>query len=306
MIDLELAEIFVNVAETGSLAAAGRRLNVSPSMISRRLTKLEADLKVPLLNRTTRHLTLTEAGDELLEWARAALSDRHDLVERMQAKHSASEGNVRLAIDALTAASYLPDVLREFSALYPKITVSVTVGEDPPALLDGRCDLALHTGPAPEGRLFGQQAYEYRRFLVASPSYIEAHGAPKTPGDLSSHRCISMSGRRPEWSFKKPDGQTVSVRVTPYVETNSYFLLHKLVVDGLGIATLGQPLAEAAMREGLMVSVLDRYECLPSEGAKLGFWVVYAEKQRTLRVRVFSEFLVKYFRKTVVVSEIAS
>jgi DNA-binding transcriptional LysR family regulator len=305
MIDLELAEIFVSIAETGSLAAAGRRICVSPSMISRRISKLEADLKVQLLNRTTRHLGLTEAGQDLLEWAQDALSQRHQLIDRMQAKHSACEGNVRLAIDGLIAASYLPDVLQQFYELYPKITVSVITCENPPAYLDGRSDLAVHAGPTPSGSLFGQQAYEYGRCLVAAPSYIEKHGTPSTPADLLRHRCIFMSSsRRPEWSFKAPDGEVVPVKLHPYVETNSYFLLRNLVVDGLGIASLGRPLAEVEMREGHMAPVLETYECLAPEGSKLGFWIVYAEKRRTLRVRVFSEFLVRYFRNTVIVSEV--
>lgn len=302
--DFEAAELFVLVADTGSLAAAARQRNISPSLVSRVVTKLEAELKTQLLSRTTRKLALTESGEVFLQWARESMASRERMLEEIHTRQQEPRGSVRIAIDALVAAFYLPELIRRFTAEYPEIRISVETCDDPPSLLDGRADLAIHAGPMPAEDLYGQQAYEYRRLLLAAPAYLKAHGTPRSPADLRSHRCLTHRGSHTRnWAFRSPDGGMESLELEPYIETNSWILLRNLALRGLGIIRMGAPLAEADMRAGLMVPVLEDYELMNPEGAALSVWVVHAMKKRPLRLQLFADFAVRYLRESLVVKE---
>jgi len=304
-LDYETAELFVAIAETGSLAAAARQRNISPSFVSRIVARLESELKTQLLNRTTRRLVLTESGNLFLAWSRETLSSRARLMEEIHTGQQEPKGHIRIAIDTMVAAFYLPELIRQFTAEYRDIKISVEACDDPPSMLDGRCDLAIHAGPTPADDLYAQQAYEYRRILVAAPSYIKAHGAPRTPEELKFHDCLTH--RHPQskqWDFRGPDGQTSSLQLEARVETNSWLLLRSMVLRGLGIMRMGSPLAGADIRSGLVIPVLEDYECLNPEGSSLSVWVVHSVKKRPLRLQLFSDFSVQYLRKSVSVKEL--
>lgn len=302
--DFEVAELFVAVAETGSLAAAARQRNISPSLVSRIIARLEGELKTQLLSRTTRRLALTDSGRLFLTWAKDTLASRNRLMDEIQTGQQEARGHIRIAIDAMVAAFYLPELLRRFMAEYPEITLSVQASDDPPALLDGRADLAIHAGLTPAEDLYGQQAYEYRRLVVAAPAYIKSHGLPKTPTELRNHHCLMHT--HPEsrqWDFKGPDGSTVSLQLDPYFETNSWLLLRSMVLRGLGIMRMGAPLASADIRAELVVPLLEDYESLNPQGSSLSVWVVHSMKKRPVRLQLFSDFAVRHLRESVAVEE---
>ncbi|TXL78142.1 LysR family transcriptional regulator [Vineibacter terrae] len=298
--DVELAALFIAVAETGSLAAAARRQNISASFASRRVSQLERELNTRLLNRTTRSLSLTEAGRMFLQWAREAVDRKERLHEQIAALRSAPEGCVRVAIDAWIASSYLPDVLKQFSAAYPEITLSVVTCDYPPDMLDGACDLAVHAGLPPRDDLVGQRAYDYRRFLCAAPAYLERHGTPRTPADLDRHKCL-VHGSPAErvWMLRSKTGDVTSVAAQPYVETNSWLLLRTMAIEGLGIAHLGGPLPGADIRSGLLVRVLPELDGIPAGGSRLGVWVIHADAHPPRRVQLLARFLARYLRATI-------
>jgi DNA-binding transcriptional LysR family regulator len=303
-VDFETAELFVLVAETGSLAAAARARNISPSLVSRIITKLEGELRTQLLNRTTRKLVLTESGQTFLAWSREMIASRERILREIDEQQHEPRGLIRIAIEPLVAAFYLPELMRRFSAQYPAITLRIEACDDPPSMLDGRADLAIHAGPLPSDDVYGQQAYEYRRRLIAAPSYIQAHGAPATPQELLQHRCLThRSPHSRTWAFRAKDGSTASLELEPYVETNSWFLLRSLVLRGLGIMRMGAPLAESDIRSGLVVPVLEDYDVLTPDTERLSVWVVHANRQRPRRLQLFSEFAVRYLRGSVSVKE---
>lgn len=303
--DLESAELFILIAETGSLAAAARARDMSPSLVSRIVTKLESELHVQLLNRTTRRLGLTEAGARFLTFAQDAVAGRERMLQELSMLQQEPVGHIRLGIDPLVGAFYLPELIRRFSATHPRITIGIEASDSPPSLLDGRVDLVIHAGPLPSEDVYGQRAYEYRRMLVAAPSYIKQHGTPSSPEDLHAHRCLTTQAPQSRhWAFQCPDGQKVSVDIAPFIETASWFLLRSLVVRGLGIMSMGAPLAEADIRSGLVVPVLIEHQMLNPDGAGLGLWVVYSSKKRPLRVQLFAQFAVQHLRESLTVKEL--
>lgn len=303
--DLESAELFILIAETGSLAAAARARDISPSLVSRIVTKLESEVHAQLLNRTTRRLDLTEAGARFLVWARDAVEGRERMLQDLSMLQQEPVGHIRIGIDPLVGAFYLPELIRRFSAKYPRITINIEASDAPPSLLDGRADLVIHAGPLPSEDVYGQRAYEYRRRLVAAPGYIEQYGVPVTPDELHAHRCLThRAPHSHSWSFRCPDGRQTSIDFTPYIETGSWFLLRSLVVRGLGIMSMGAPVAEADIRSGLVVPLLDDYQMMNPEGAGLGLWVVYSSKTRPLRVQLFAQFAVQHLRESLTVKEL--
>ncbi len=305
--DLDAAELFILIAETGSLAGAARARDISPSLVSRIVTKIEGELHVQLLNRTTRRLQLTEAGTRFLGWARDAVAGRERMLQDISTLQQDPAGHVRVGIDPLVGAFYLPELIRRFSTRYPKITISIETSDAPPSLLDGRVDMVIHAGPLPTEDLYGQRAYEYRRRLVAAPGYLEAYGTPSTPQDLLQHRCLTHRAPRGRtWTFRPREGQDITIEVEPYIETSSWFLLRSLVVRGLGIMRMGAPVAEADIRSGLVVPLLDDHEMLNPESHQLGLWVVHASKSSPLRVQLFTQFAVQHLRESVTVKELES
>lgn len=247
---------------------------------------------------------MTESGKKFHAWAEQILASRQQMLDQMLTRQQDPTGHIRVAIDALVAAFYLPDIVRSFSADYPRITISVETCDDPPSLLDGRADLAIHAGPRPADELHGQRAYEYRRWLIAAPNYLSQFGVPKTPYDLHAHHCLTHNtfGSR-SWGFRSRSGDEVLIEVTPYVETNSWLLLRTMVNQGLGIMLMGDTLAEADVRGGLVVPILEEFEITNAHPNGLSVWVVHAGKQRPMRLQIFADFIVRHLRGSVMVRE---
>jgi LysR family transcriptional activator of dmlA len=296
----DFAALFAAIAETGSLAAAARRSNISPSMASRRLAQIESELGVRLVNRTTRSLVLTEAGRLYLRWAEDAVQREAALKDGLEALRSVPRGRVRVAMDAWVASSYLPDVLRRFSADHPEITLDVLASDYPPGELDGDCDLAVHAGLSPRDDLVGRRAYDYRRFVCAAPSYIERRGVPRTPADLRQHSClVHRSAVESVWKFRSKAGVETEFRAEAYVQTNSWLLLRTMAIEGLGVAHLGGPLPTEDIRSGLLVRLLPEFESIPIGNTKLGVWVIHANAHPPRRVELFARFITRFLRATV-------
>lgn len=296
--------LFADIAATGSLAAAARRRKMSPSIASRHLARAEADLGVTLVTRSTRSLALTEAGRVYLRWADESLHRETELREMLGALQSVPRGRVRVAMDAWIASSYLPDILRQVSRDYPEITIDVLTRDYPPGELDGECDLAIHAGLSPRADFVGRRAYDYRRFVCASPSYVKGHPSLRTPADLQDHRCL-VHGSVVEsvWRLRSKSGIVTEFKPDAYMQTNSWLLLRTMAIEGLGIAHLGGPLPTADIREGLLVQLLSDYESLPVGGGKLGVWVIHANAHPPRRVEVFANVVTRFLRATIASGE---
>jgi LysR family transcriptional activator of dmlA len=277
---------------------------MSPSIASRHLAQAEADFGVTLVTRSTRSLALTEAGRVYLRWAEESLQRETRLREMLGALQSVPRGRVRVAMDAWIASSYLPDILRQFSRDYPDITIDVLTCDYPPGELDGPYDLAIHAGMSPRADLVGRRAYDYRRFVCASPSYVESHASLQTPADLEHHRCL-VHGAMAEsvWRLRSKAGVVTEFKPDAYVQTNSWHLLRTMAIEGLGIAHLGGPLPTADIREGLLVRLLSDYESVPVGGGKLGVWVIHANAHPPRRVEVFANVVTRYLRATIALGE---
>ena len=201
--------LFVAVIECGSFAAAGRKLGLSKSAVSKRILQLEARLGVRLLQRTTRRLHLTEAGTLYHGYARRALSlarEGEDAIARLQ---SQPRGLLRISVPMVFGRLHLSPLAPEFLAAHPGVQLDMQMDDRMVDLVEGGFDLAIRIGHLPESSLIARRIASCRSVICAAPAYLARHGRPETPAELAEHNCLRYAYYRggAEWTLQGPDGR---------------------------------------------------------------------------------------------------
>lgn len=214
-------EVFVAAIQGGSFSAAGRKLGLSPSAVSRTIDRIEARLGVRLILRTTRVLTLTAEGQTYLGAARRILADLDD-AERQIADQGAPRGRLRVSAALSHGRLCIVPLLGEFAQLYPHILVDISLTDAIADVAGGQADVAIRFGILPDSPLTARRIGETGRTIVASPDYLARHGTPQVPEDLHDHNCLNFNFRRaePVWPFRK-DGRDYALTVKGSIEANN-------------------------------------------------------------------------------------
>jgi len=255
--------IFVRAAESGSFSRAARELRLSQPSVSRIISELEARLGVTLLLRTTRRITVTDAGALFLDRAREILADMEDAEDAARGLDSL-RGVIRLALPVVYGTREIIPLLPKFLALHPELKVEMAVSDARQDLVAEGADVAIRLGELDDS-VFGTRKLEtLERMLVASPGYLRARGTPKKPADLASHDCIFGPGNfgRDSWSFSR-DGAEISVDVRGRIHTNSGPGVFASVMAGLGIAMVSTVMAGPEIKQALLVPLLRGYRLSP-------------------------------------------
>jgi DNA-binding transcriptional LysR family regulator len=258
----ELA-VFVRAAESGSFSRAAREMGLSQPSVSRIISELEARLGVTLLLRTTRRITVTEAGSLFLERARDILADIENAEDAARGLDSL-RGIVRLAIPVVYGTREIIPRLPKFLAMHPLLRVELSVADDRQDLVAEGADAAIRMGELDDSSFGARRLATLRRLVVASSAYLKAHGAPKAPADLASHDCIFGPGSfgRERWSFTR-NGTEISIDVRGRITTSSGPGLFACVMAGLGIAMATTVMAEPGIKTGVLVELLRGYGLPP-------------------------------------------
>jgi DNA-binding transcriptional LysR family regulator len=232
--------LFVEAASLGGLAAAGRKLGLSPAAASARLLKLETSLHTRLFERTTRQLRLTEEGRIYLLHCQQALQSLDDAHAALQAGRSIVRGKVRISATSDFGRHVLKGWLDEFNVQYPEVSFAVVLSDSLLNLLHDDIDLAIRFGVPPDSSFVARRLAPNRRVLCASPEYVATHGVPEHPQDLDRFDCIvlaSASGLANEWRFtRNEEVETYTVPLANSRETNDGALAREWAVAGHGIA----------------------------------------------------------------------
>ena len=260
----ELA-VFVRAAESGSFSRAARELGLSQPSVSRIVGELEARLGVTLLLRTTRRITVTDAGALFLDRAREILADIEDAEDAARGVDSL-RGTIRLALPVLYGTREIIPRLPNFLGQHPLLRVEMAVVDARQDLVAEGADVAIRLGELDDSVFGARKLQTLERMLVAAPSYLEARGTPKTPADLASHDCIFGPGNfgRDSWSFTR-NGTETSVDVRGRIHTNSGPGVFASVMAGLGIAMASTVMCGADVKAGLLVPLLRSYRLEPVE-----------------------------------------
>lgn len=252
-------EVFVAVAEAGSFARAAARLRISPPAVTRSVAALEDRLGARLFNRTTRSLSLTEAGARLLDSARHLLTAIDDAEREAVGECAVPQGNLTITTSVTFGRTTLAAVVTDFLAAHPRITASVILVDRVVNLVEEGIDLAVRIGSLPDSTLVARRVGEVRRILVASPDYLERNGEPTTPGELKQHSIIAFTGLMPnrEWRFVDA-GNRNQVSLTPWLEINDAGAAIDAAARGNGITIALSYMVDTHMRAGRLLQILDR------------------------------------------------
>lgn len=285
-------EVFVAAAELKSFSAAGRRLNLSPSAVSKLVTRIEDRLGTRLLVRTTRSLLLTPEGEIYLSRAQRILAEIAE-TEQMVANGGRATPRGLLRINATVGFGerYILPLAGEFLALYPQVRLDISLTDGVIDLVEERTDIAIRVGPMRDSTLKARKLMESYRITVATPDYLERHGVPSTPDELIHHNCITFTfGRHPgEWLFRDPANQTLYNRPAPgNVQASSGSIARNLCLTSLGIARIGKFDVDPFIEKGALVEVLADYN--PHEPEQVHA-VFAGHEHLAARIRAFIDFL---------------
>lgn len=291
MLDLNDVAIFVQVVRCGSFAEASRRLGVPPNTLSRRVQQLEAQLGTRLMQRSTRHLTLTSAGQVFLERCSGAVEGLMDAGEELLAVNQEPSGLVRVAAPADFFDFFAMEWLTEFLVAHPKVRVDFVLSDGRADLIADRIDVAFRGGILEDSGLFARKVLDAGSDgLVASPAYIARRGVPATLQDLVDHDCLAFShpSGKATWRVTGPDGAPAEVQVAGRFSGNTAQSLRKAALAGLGIALLPSTLTQRDLRAGLLVPMLPGYHRLGH-----GVHMVYPSRRYLpLAVSAFIELVI--------------
>jgi DNA-binding transcriptional LysR family regulator len=285
--------IFTRVVERGSFAAAADDLGLSPSAVSKLVTRLESRLGARLLNRTTRRLALTAEGEVFLDRSRKILDAIEAAESEVASGRGAPQGHLRVHTFPTFAVDHLSIALSEFLARYPRITFDFLVTNRVVDLVEDNIDIAFRVGPLSSSSLGARKIADLTQVVCASPAYLAKHGRPIHPRDLAQHACLTLSHIQDSktWSFSV-DGEAVRVDVKGPVAADSAHMLLKLATDGVGIIRFGDIIVAKAIRDGLLVPLLEGLQ----EPESFPLWAISQPgRQRMPRVKVFLDFLMERF-----------
>ncbi|CUI05141.1 LysR family transcriptional regulator [Massilia antarctica] len=282
--------VFVEVAGSGSFSASADKLDMSRAMVTRYISEMEKWLGTRLLQRTTRRVTLTDAGETCLRRSQQMLA----LSENME-EETASGGELRGLLRVTCSLSFghaqLAQALVRFTARHPLLNIDLNLNEGALNLVEARIDLAIRISAEPSPLLIARPLAQCDSLLVAAPAYLAARGAPAAPRELEQHRCLSHANvGRSIWSFARDD-EALQVGVLSYFSANDATALLASAVAGGGIAMLPTYLVNPVLASGALVRVLPQWQ-MPA----LTIYAIYpSRRQLSPAVRALLDFLVDHF-----------
>lgn len=302
MQDLNLFVIFARVVEAGSFSEAARRLDISRSAVSKAVAKLEKDLSTRLLNRSTRHLSLTEAGAAFAEYSVRILEEAEQAERVVNSLQAEPQGLLKVSASVAFGTLHVAPALADFLEQYPKIRIDLTITDHHVDLVEEGYDMLIRVTNEPDLNLAARKLAPARRILCATPKYFQLHGIPKTPEDLVEHNCLdyTLSGEQGYWRFIGPAGE-ISVPVSGTLRINDDDALSQAVLGGLGIALLPTFTVGRDLQRGKLQAVLSEY--IPVE--RYIYACYFPSRYLPAKIRAFIDFfaqrigVVPYWDRTV-------
>jgi DNA-binding transcriptional LysR family regulator len=287
--------VFVRAIERGAFAGAARELGLSPSAVSKLVTRLEERLGVRLVNRSTRQLSLTPEGELYFESSRRLIEEVDGLEDQVGAAAGRPRGMLRVNSGYGFGFQKLMPALADFNRLYPDVCINLSLTDRMIDLHAENIDVAIRsTGAHGDSSLMARKIAESTRVICASPAYLAAFGMPQAPVDLARHRVIifSLPHRGHRWPFRMPGGEDVHIEVIGSIITDNTECAIHFALAGLGMIRVNRMFVTEEIADGRLVPVLDAFDI----AERLTTWAVFpAGAQRLPRVRAFVDFLVERF-----------
>jgi DNA-binding transcriptional LysR family regulator len=284
--------VFVRVMDRGSFSSAARDLGLTPSAVSKLVSRLEDRLGVRLLERTTRRLALTPEGEAFLARARRIVADIEEAEAEVASVRAAPRGRLHINSGTAFGLHQLAPALADFLARYPEVDIELSITDRLVDLIDEQADIAVRSGHIPRGPFTQRRIADLERVICAAPDYLQRRGTPRTAADLKDHDCIVVAGPGlNRWPFKTRGGIDV-IDVRARVSTDDAEAALRLAIEGAGITRLSDVIVGGPLQAGELVPLLtDSHHVEPFPLAA----IYPAGRQRLPRVAVFIDFLVERF-----------
>lgn len=300
--DTEHLKMFIEVVQQGSFAAAARKFDIDPSVVTRAVTTLEKDLGVRLLERTTRQLMLTEAGKRYHETAGRLLQDMQQAADEARDLVGNPAGIVRVTASTTYGYAVLLPLLGKLREAYPSLEIDLLLSDAITDLVAERVDVALRLRQQADTSLIGTRLARIGYHVCASPAYIAQNVAQKgglaSPGELATRDCLrcSIRGYRTQWKFRDGAGEVETVDVGGWLVVSNSLALHRAALDGHGPALLPDWLVAPDLAAGRLVDLFPEHEVTPTDFDN-AIWLLYTSRAYVpRRVRAFVEFMKQHIR----------
>ncbi len=261
--DLEAWATFATVADHSSFSAAATAMGVSKATVSKAVARLEASLGQSLFHRTSRRLTLTEAGKPLAERAQRMLAEAVAAEEAAHDAASAPAGRLRVAAPMTFGVTHVAPLIAEFLAAHPAIEIELALSDARVDIVAEGFDVALRIAELPDSSLRARRLRSVASHIVAAPAYLERYGTPRHPGELGDHRLLGYTNITGPWRFRGPGGAEVAVRASGPLAANSGDSLMPALIAGLGIARLPDFILGDTVADGRLVEILPEWRPAP-------------------------------------------
>lgn len=296
MIDLNDMRLFAKVAETGGISAAARALNIPKSRVSRRIAALEDTLGSGLLERTTRVVQLTEAGELFFQHCRRMVEEAENAVESVNQLVEAPRGLLRVSVSFGVGQYLIAPHLGEFLQRFPDVDVQLDMNNRRVDLIAEGFDLVIRVGQLEDSSLMSRKMGHARAHLCASPEYLNRASEPKTPTQLAGHKLLVMSNSNnvSRWVLENTAGEQTSIEVSPRTSINDFTALRNLVEDDGGIAVMPEYIIRDAIEAKRLVRVLPDWR-----SPLISYYVLYpSRKGLTKKSAAFIDFYAERLMET--------
>ncbi|MBB4227775.1 LysR family transcriptional regulator [Rhizobium mongolense] len=286
MTNLGDLEIFAKVVSTGSMSLAGRVLGFSPAVVSKRIKRLEDRLGTRLLQRTTRQISLTEAGQGFYDRVLGILAGLEEAEYYISGRSALMHGTLKITAPTSFGRLHIAPHLKAFMAAHPELAINLVLTDELSDIVGGGFDLAIRIAELTDSSLVSRRLAPVRRLLCAAPTYLKMHGMPQSIDDLKNHRCLPAHNND-LWRLEGPGG-AMSLRPEGMLVTNSSEVIRETVIAGLGIALRSTWDIGDELKSGNLVQVLPAYE----GSRNLALSAVYPSRQfLPAKVRLFIDYL---------------
>lgn len=286
--DLEGLAIFAKVVELRSFARTAEELQLSKATVSKAVARLEEKLRARLFNRTSRQLALTHVGEQLVESAAAILAHGTAAESEACSQNVRARGLVRLAAPMTFGVLHIAPLLPAFFRAYPEVSLDLHLSDEVVDIVGGGFDAAIRIAALPDSSLVARKLCTMPIYLVAAPSYLEAHGRPRHPHELSGHVGFRYSYQlsKDAWRFRKKTGEVACVYPSGPLRVNNGYAMLPCLIAGLGLGIQPEFIARAALAAGELEIVMPEWS-LPASAV---YWVTPPGGQKVKRVDLLAEY----------------
>lgn len=290
--NIEHLKLFTRIAATHNITAAGQELGLSPAVASAYINKLENELGVRLLHRTTRKVSLTSEGKAFLPYAEEVLNGVEAARASVGTGDSNPTGTLRIAAPASFGRMHLIPHLSQFLEQYPNLKIDLRLSDSMIDMVEGGFDIAVRNANLKDSTLIARKLAPDTRIVCASPEYLKRFGKPKTPEDLTQHDCITLAGLE-NWRFNK-DNKQINIKVNGPLQADNGEAVRDACSAGLGITIMSKWCAYQHLDEGKLVQILEEYPLI----SNTDIWAVYPSSRLLApKVKAFIDYFSAAFNK---------